>query len=49
MIDRLDAQSSSRVAAGLVTPVTGSRAAASWRWNEFYPAADLFYRHVEQT
>ena len=49
IIDRLDAQSSSRVAAGLVTPMTGSRAAASWRWNEFYPAANLFYRHVEQT
>lgn len=49
IIDRLDAQSSSRVAAGLVTPVTGSRAAASWRWSEFYPAANLFYRQVEQT
>lgn len=49
IIDRLDAQSSSRVAAGLVTPVTGSRAAASWRWSEFYKAANLFYRQVEQT
>ena len=48
IIDRLDAQSSSRVAAGLVTPVTGSRAAASWRWSEFYPAANLFYRQVEK-
>ena len=49
LIDRLDVQTSSRVAAGLVTPITGSRAAASWRWNEFYPAANLFYRRVEQT
>ncbi len=48
LIDRLDSKSSSRIAAGLVTPVTGSRAAASWRWREFYPAANLFYRHVEQ-
>jgi glycine/D-amino acid oxidase-like deaminating enzyme len=47
IIDRQDAQSSSRVAAGLVTPITGSRAAASWRWNEFYPEANLFYRRVE--
>lgn len=49
MIDRLDVQTSSKVAAGLVTPITGSRAAASWRWNEFYPAANQFYRHVERT
>ena len=48
IIDRQDVQSSSRVAAGLVTPITGSRAAASWRWNEFYPEANLFYRRVEQ-
>ena len=47
LIDRLDVQSSSRVAAGLVTPITGSRAAASWRWNDFYPAANLFYAKVE--
>ena len=49
IIDRLDVQTSSRVAAGLVTPITGSRAAASWRWNEFYPVANLFYRQVERT
>ncbi len=49
IIDRLDVQTSSKVAAGLVTPITGSRAAASWRWNEFYPAANLFYRQVERT
>lgn len=49
LIDRQDPDSSSRVAAGLVTPVTGSRAAASWKWNEFYPVADRFYRQVEHT
>ena len=48
IIDRFDSHSSSRVAAGLVTPITGSRAAASWRWSEFYPAADRFYRQVER-
>lgn len=48
VIDRLDASSASRVAAGLVTPITGSRAAASWRWNEFFPIAEEFYRRVEE-
>jgi len=48
IIDRADSNSSSRVAAGLVTPITGSRAAASWRWSEFYPAANDFYRQVEK-
>jgi glycine oxidase len=38
---------SSRVAAGLVTPVTGKRLAKSWRWDELYPAATAFYRDLE--
>ena len=37
----------SRLAAGLVTPVTGKRLAKSWRWDELYPAAVAFYRAVE--
>ena len=49
MIDRLDVQTSSKVAAGLVTPITGARAAATWRWSEFFPVANHFYRHVERT
>ena len=49
LIDRQDPDSSSRVAAGLVTPVTGTRAAASWKWEDFYPVADRFYRQVEHT
>lgn len=48
IVDRQDAHSSSRVAAGLVTPITGSRAAASWRWEDFYPEANLFYARVER-
>ena len=48
IIDRADSATSSRVAAGLVTPITGSRAAASWRWDEFYPVANRFYRAVEK-
>jgi glycine/D-amino acid oxidase-like deaminating enzyme len=38
---------SSRVAAGLITSVTGKRLAESWRWGELYPAAVAFYRSVE--
>ncbi len=49
IIDRQDVQTSSKVAAGLVTPITGARAAASWRWNDFYPTANLFYSQVERT
>ena len=40
--------SSSRVAAGLVTPVTGKRLAKSWRWDELYPAAVAYYRAFER-
>lgn len=39
--------SASRVAAGLVTPVTGQRLAVSWRLAELLPAAVAFYRRVE--
>lgn len=48
IIDREEANTASRVAAGLVTPITGSRAAASWRWDEFFPAANEFYLRVEK-
>src|SRR6478609_3279416 len=37
----------SRLAAGLITPVTGKRLAKSWRWDELYPAAVAFYRTTE--
>ncbi len=39
--------SASRVAAGLITPVTGKRLAKSWRWDELSSAAGTFYREVE--
>jgi glycine/D-amino acid oxidase-like deaminating enzyme len=48
LIDQPRDDSASRVAAGLVTPITGSRFATSWRWQEFFPAADTLYRRVEQ-
>jgi glycine/D-amino acid oxidase-like deaminating enzyme len=47
VLDREKGASASRVAAGLVTPVTGKRLAKSWRWDELYPAAVAFYRAVE--
>ncbi len=47
VVDRGDAHSASRVAAGLVTPLTGHRLAVSWRLGELYPAALDFYRRVE--
>ncbi len=37
----------SRLAAGLITPITGKRLAKSWRWGELYPAAVAFYRSLE--
>lgn len=47
LIDREGGGSASRVAAGLITPVTGKRMAKSWRWDELFPAAVAFYREVE--
>jgi glycine oxidase len=47
VVDREAGGSSSRIAAGLITPVTGKRLAKSWRWDEVYPAAVAFYRTVE--
>lgn len=42
-----DRGGASRVAAGLITPVTGKRLAISWRWDELRPVAGAFYRAVE--
>jgi len=47
VIDRKDQDSASRVAAGLMTPVTGQRLVPSWRLGEFWPAAFEYYRRVE--
>jgi glycine oxidase len=47
MVDRENGNSSSRIAAGLITPVTGKRLARSWRLDAVYPAAIAFYRWVE--
>lgn len=47
VVDAGDPDAASRVAAGLVTPATGRRRAAPWRFDEFWPAALAFYRRVE--
>ncbi|MBA4063593.1 MAG: hypothetical protein C0501_07745 [Isosphaera sp.] len=47
VLEREAGPSASRVAAGLVTPVTGKRLARSWRWDELFPAAVAFYQAVE--
>lgn len=48
VVDRQDAGSSSRVAAGLVTPVTGKGLNPAWRQHEYLPAAVDFYQKLEK-
>jgi len=48
VVDRDDVVTSSKIAAGLMTSVTGQRLVPSWRWDEFWPAAGEFYRSVER-
>lgn len=49
VVDREEAVTCSKVAAGLVTPVTGMRLKVSWRFEAFYRDAVFFYRRVSQT
>lgn len=48
VLDRGDAGSSSRVAAGLVTPLTGKGMNPAWRQEAFLPLAKGFYRKLEK-
>lgn len=48
ILDRAAAVTSSKVAAGLMTPITGQRLVPTWRWGDFWPVAVDFYRRVEQ-
>lgn len=48
VIDRCEPVTSSKIAAGLITPITGLRLVVSWRLDEFLPFATRFYRSVEQ-
>ena len=47
VIDREAAVTSSRIAAGLITPVTGQRLVKTWRFEELRSAAWEFYRRIE--
>ncbi|MGE9271048.1 MAG: NAD(P)/FAD-dependent oxidoreductase [Verrucomicrobiales bacterium] len=42
-------EAASRVAAGLINPVTGKNFEPSWRLGEFLPEAVSFFRHIEET
>lgn len=46
IVDRDEAVTCSKVAAGLITPVTGMRLKVSWRFEVFYPEALRFYRRL---
>ena len=48
IIDRDEEHTASRVAAGLVTPVTGKRLVKSPEYDDYWSAALNFYRRVEQ-
>ncbi len=47
VIDRAQPGTSSRLAAGLITPITGQRLTVSWRCREFLEQALSFYRQIE--
>jgi glycine oxidase len=47
VIDREDASTSSKIAAGLINPITGRYLTKSWRIDETLPAARNFYREIE--
>jgi glycine oxidase len=48
LIDRDEETSSSKIAAGLITPITGQRFVKSWRFDELWSSAQQFYRRVEE-
>lgn len=46
VIDREEAVTSSKVAAGIINPVTGQRLTKQWKFDELFPAAEAFYRGI---
>jgi glycine oxidase len=48
LVDPAEADTTSKVAAGLVTPITGQRLKVSWRLEELLPEARTFYERMEQ-
>jgi glycine/D-amino acid oxidase-like deaminating enzyme len=47
ILDANEAVTTSKIAAGLITPITGQRIALSWKVEEFLPVARKFYRALE--
>jgi glycine/D-amino acid oxidase-like deaminating enzyme len=47
IVDRDEPATSSKVAAGLLSPITGIRLTLSWRYETLYPEALAFYRDKE--
>jgi glycine oxidase len=47
IIDREAASTASKVASGLISPITGKRNAVSWRFDQLWPIAKQFYQRVE--
>ena len=47
VIDRNPDVSSSKIAAGLMTPITGQKLVMTWRYPELWPVARSFYRRIE--
>jgi glycine oxidase len=47
IVDNAKSNTPSRVAAGLVTPISGQRLTLSHRFQEFWNTADSFYRKIE--
>jgi len=48
VIDAAEPITSSRIAAGLMTPITGRRFVQSWRYAEFWSTAVEFYQSIER-
>ena len=48
IVDRGDKITASRIAAGLITPVTGRRMAPTHGYKESYRQAAAFYRRIER-
>lgn len=48
LLDSCNAVTSSKIAAGLITPITGQRMVLSSRYDEFLSLARPFYRRIEQ-
>jgi glycine oxidase len=47
LLDAAEPVTCSKIAAGLITPITGQRLTLSWRGDEFLPAARKFYARIE--